>query len=198
MSGTEDLAAREREFPALTSRQLCAPTGAVVESAMTYEFRNAGRLHRAMRQFGALAPVSWFFARTLHHMDRAVYRATKGRTTVASVLAGLPIMMLTTTGARTGQQRTVPLLAIPDGGSYVVIASNYGQPKAAGWGFNLRAHPKATVAFEGRRMDVVAQELTGAERERLYERGIEIYPGWVHYRKRVTRTIPVFRLTPVK
>jgi deazaflavin-dependent oxidoreductase (nitroreductase family) len=163
-----------------------------------YEHRAANPLQRMIRVTAAWKPLSLFYARTLHHMDRLVYRLTRGRATFASWVGGLPIVMLTTTGCKSGRRHTLPLVALPEGERLVVIASNYGQPRNPGWYHNLRADPRATVCFEGVTRDMVARELEGDERERHYARGIEIYPGWTTYRKRAQRRIPVLELTPVE
>jgi len=151
-----------------------------------------------VRITAAWRPMSWLYARTLHHIDRAVYRLSGGRATFASWVAGLPIVMLTTTGAKSGRRRTLPLVALPDGDNLVVIASNYGQHGNPAWYHNLRANSTATVAFECVTREMRASELTGEERERHYTRGIEIYPGWTTYRKRAAhRQIPVLELSPL-
>jgi deazaflavin-dependent oxidoreductase (nitroreductase family) len=163
-----------------------------------YEFRRTNPFRRLMRLSGAVLPISWIYARTLHHADRLVYRLTGGRRTFVSLVTGLPIVMLTTTGARSGRQRTLPLVALPDGERMVIIASNYGQDHNPAWYHNLRANPHATIAFDGVTREVVARELEGEEREREYARGIEIYPGWTQYRRRTAahRQIPVIELRP--
>ena len=160
-----------------------------------YRHEEANVLKRAIRRSAAWKPMSMFYARTLHSIDRAFFRMTRGRSTFTSWLAGLPVAWLTTTGAKSGAQRTCPVVAIPaDDGRLVVIASNYGQRNNPSWYHNLRANPTATVDFDGRRREMVAQELDGAERDRWYERGVEIYPGWVQYRRRAPRRIPVIEL----
>ncbi|MBD0282005.1 MAG: nitroreductase family deazaflavin-dependent oxidoreductase [Gemmatimonadetes bacterium] len=162
-----------------------------------YEHAQANWFRRMVRLSGALRPMSWFYARTVHHIDRVVYRLTRGGATFTSWFAGLPVVMLTTTGAKSGRRRTLPVLGVPDDGRLVVIASNYGQYRNPAWYHNLRANPRARIAFEGAEREVVARELTGEERERWYARGIEIYPGWTHYRRRAAhRGIPVIELTP--
>lgn len=162
-----------------------------------YELRKANWFRRMIRVTAAWRPMSWFYARTLHHIDRVVYRATRGRATFASWVAGLPIVMLTTTGAKSGRRHTLPLVGLPDGDRLVVIASNYGQAHNPSWYYNLRANPRATIAFDGATREVVARELAGEEREREYARGIQIYPGWTQYRTRAAhRRIPVLELTP--
>jgi deazaflavin-dependent oxidoreductase (nitroreductase family) len=164
-----------------------------------YAFRQANPFRRFMRVSAAWRPMSWFYARTLQHIDRGVYRLTDGRATFASWMAGLPIVMLTTTGAKSGRRHTLPLVALPEGDRLVVIASNFGQYRNPSWYHNLRANPRATIVFEGATREVVARELEGEERERQYARGIEIYPGWRQYRKRAShRRIPVMELTPVE
>jgi deazaflavin-dependent oxidoreductase (nitroreductase family) len=162
-----------------------------------YEFRRADPFRRLMRLSGAIPPISWLYARTLHHLDRLVYRLTRGRATFVSLVTGLPIVMLTTTGAKSGQRRTLPLVALPDDDRMVIIASNYGQHRNPSWYYNLRANPRATITFEGVTREVVARELDGEEREREYRRGIDIYPGWTQYRARAAhRRIPVIELRP--
>lgn len=84
-------------------------------------------LRNTVRDVSASAPVSWLLARTLHHVDGSVCRLTRWRHTASSLLAGLPVVMLGTTGARSGTTRTVPVLGIPDGERIVVVASGYAQ-----------------------------------------------------------------------
>ena len=162
-----------------------------------YRYEQTNWARRLMRMSGTVRPISWFYARALHHIDHVVYGLTRGRATFTSWVAGLPVAMLTTTGAKSGRRRTLPVLAVPHKGSLVVIASNYGQDHNPAWYYNLRAQPEATIIFEGEPHEVVARELTGDERESWYARGVEIYPGWTSYRKRAAhRTIPVIELRP--
>jgi deazaflavin-dependent oxidoreductase (nitroreductase family) len=162
-----------------------------------YEHRAANPFRRVVRVTAAWAPLSWFYARTLHHIDRVVYRLSGRRATFVSWVTGLPIVMLTTTGAKSGRRNTLPLVALPEGDRLVVIASNYGQERNPAWYYNLRANPRATIRFEGVTREVVARELEDGERDRHYERGIDIYPGWTTYRKRAARRIPVMELSPL-
>jgi deazaflavin-dependent oxidoreductase (nitroreductase family) len=160
-----------------------------------YRHDEANVLKRAIRRSAGWKPFSWLYARTLHLIDRGFFRLSRGRTTFTAWLAGLPVAWLTTIGAKSGAERTCPVVAIPAGeGKLVVIASNYGQRNNPSWYHNLRANPRATVDFDGSRREMVAHELDGAERDRWYERGIEIYPGWVQYRRRAPRRIPVIEL----
>ena len=150
-----------------------------------------------MRWSAATAPVSWVYGRVLHHIDRPLYRLTRGRHSFVSLVSGLPVVMLTTTGARTRQQRVSPVVGLPDGDNLVVIASNWGQRHHPAWYHNLRVHREATVTVGGVARRVRASEAVGEERARLWRRGLEVYPGWAAYERRAPhRRIPVMVLTP--
>jgi deazaflavin-dependent oxidoreductase (nitroreductase family) len=111
------------------------------------------------------------------------------------MLSGLPVIMLTTTGARTGLPRTVPVLGFPIGGEIAVAAGNFGRTQDPGWSLNLRREPRATITVDGRRRPVVAEELTGGAREAVWQMCLGIYPGAAAYARRAgARTIGVFLL----
>ena len=151
-----------------------------------------------VRRIAASRFLAWLSARILHHIDAVVFRATRRRTTFSTWISGMLIVWLTTTGAKTGRQRTLPLVGLPDGDRVIVIASNFGQRAHPGWYYNLRAHPRAVVTVNGVSRPVEAHELSGDERDWWYQRGIDINPGWVQYRQRAAhRLIPVIRLEPV-
>lgn len=160
-------------------------------------YTEANPFHRFMRSFAAIRPVSWLFARTLHHIDRPVFRLSGGKHTFASLVTGLPVVMLTTTGAKSGEKRTLPLLGLPDGERTVVIASNYGQLHHPSWYYNLIAIPEATLSVGAETRKVVAREVEGEERWEIWRRGLEVYPGWRGYERRAAgRRIPVMVLSP--
>ena len=165
---------------------------------MSARYEDATRIRRLVRRAAATKPGSWVFARVAHRLDRIVYRRTGGRSTAASWVAGLPVVMVTTTGARSGRKATTPTLGVPEGGGIVVIGSNFGQAHHPAWIHNLRADPRAHVrVVGGPEHDAVAEEVTGAERERLIALASEIYPGFPQYVKRAApRRIRVIRLIP--
>jgi deazaflavin-dependent oxidoreductase (nitroreductase family) len=166
---------------------------------VSFEHRQANAFRRFARVAGGWKPVTWVLARTQQDLDMVVYRLSRERSTFVSWVTGMPVVMITTTGAKSGRRHTCPLVGLPDGDRMVVIASNYGQYSNPSWYYNLRANPRATICFEGVTQDVVARELEGEERARQYERGIGVYPGWTAYRKRAAhRRIPVLELTPVE
>jgi deazaflavin-dependent oxidoreductase (nitroreductase family) len=148
-----------------------------------------------MRRFAASGPGSWFFARVLHHIDRPIYRLTGGRHTLASLVSGLPVVMITTTGARSGAQRTLPVLGLPTPDGLAVIASNYGQARHPSWYYNLRANPQGYVTVNGVRSAFRASEAQGDVRARIWQEGLNVYPGWSQYERRASRRqIAVFVL----
>ncbi len=160
---------------------------------MTYE--QASLVQRALRRFAASGPGSWLFARVLHHIDRPVYRLTGGRHTFANLLSGIPVVMLTTTGARSGVRRTVPVLGLPTPDGLVVIASNFGQARHPAWYHNLRANPEGHVTVNGIKRAFHATEAEGEVRGRIWQEGLKVYPGWSQYERRASnRRIAVFVL----
>lgn len=111
----------------------------------------------------------------------------------------IPIVLVSVRGARSGIERTVPLLYFNDGEDVILIASSYGRPKFPSWYFNLKANPDVTLEVRGRTAPYIAHETAGAERDRLFEQAKKIYRGYSEYQQRTAgvRRIPVMRLSPV-
>ncbi|HYL60909.1 MAG TPA: nitroreductase family deazaflavin-dependent oxidoreductase [Candidatus Acidoferrales bacterium] len=124
------------------------------------------------------------------------FRANAGK--VGGMFAGANMILLTTTGAKSGQQRTTPLVYSKDGARYVIIASMAGAPNNPDWYHNLRAHPTATVEVGAEKFTVKASVTSGEERERLYNAQAAQMSVFNEYRKKTTRQIPVFVLERVK
>jgi deazaflavin-dependent oxidoreductase (nitroreductase family) len=168
-----------------------------VAEPLTYA--SANPVQRAIRRFASGGPGSWLFARLAHRLDRPLYRLTKGRHTLASLISGLPVVMLTTTGAKSGKQRTVPVVGLPTDEGTAVIASNFGQRRHPAWYHNLRANPEGEVAVPGgeqRRFRAHVAE--GDTRDRIWQEGLKVYPGFSQYEKRAShRDIAVFVLEPL-
>lgn len=109
----------------------------------------------------------------------------------------LPTLLLTTTGRKSGQQRTSPLLYAQDGDSFVVTASNWGQQHHPAWSANLLAHDEAVVVLPGgQTVPVRAELVAGEERDRLWQLVTKMYPAYDTYVERSGRDIRVFLLTP--
>ena len=132
--------------------------------------------------------------RVVTRLHPVVYRATGGR--LFSRVLGLTNVVLETTGARTGRPRPVPVFAMEDGGSLIVIASNGGKGEAPAWAANLRTHPVLPVRQARRVRTMSARELAGAERERAWAIATAAYPGYDDYAARTPRPIAVFALEP--
>ena len=146
-----------------------------------------------MRRVGR---AEWFarLARPLVPLDRALGRLTRGRF-VAFGLPGLPSLLITTTGRRSGEPRSNPLLYAPDGDAFVVLGSNWGQRHQPAWTGNLLANPQATVTVAGERIPVRARLVTGAERARLHALLLKVWPGYADYERRAGgRDLRMFRL----
>ena len=107
---------------------------------------------------------------------------------------GRPLLLLTTTGARSGLRRTTPMMYVPDGNRLIVIASNVGAPTHPDWYHNLLAHPEVTVEVGDETYDAIATPLTGEERDRLYAQWAQMYPQFGEYQKNTARKIPVIAL----
>lgn len=162
-------------------------------------YSHARPFHRLVRRTAATRPMAKLYGVIQQPLDRLVYRLTGGGTTASSWLAGVKITMLTTTGAKSGKPRTLPVLCLPDGDDMILIASNFGRPHNPAWYHNLRTNPRATLVFDGISREVVAHELDGSDREHGYLRGEAIYPGFTHYHRwAANREIPVLRLEPLR
>jgi deazaflavin-dependent oxidoreductase (nitroreductase family) len=166
---------------------------------LDYEVKPANAIQRAMQRVASTRAAAWVFQRTLYPIDRLLFRWTNGRLTVPGLVAGLPIIMLTTTGRKSGEPRTMPLVGVPVGDDVAVIGTNYGQQHTPGWVYNLEADPAATVAYRDRTVPVVARPSDDAESDRAFEQAGAVYPGYLEYRDRVThRDIRVFVLEPAR
>ena len=129
------------------------------------------------------------FATRLHS---SVYRATGGK--VGGRLLGSPVLLLTTTGRKSGRPRTIPLLYLRDGENLVVVASNGGTAGDPAWWLNLVDDPEANVEVGGRKLHVRAAE--GEERLRLWGRVVRMYGAYRQYQERTDPRIPVVLLRP--
>lgn len=131
---------------------------------------------------------------TLGRVHRTVVRASGGR--VLGRVAGMPVLLLTTTGRRTGKQRTVPLTYLRDGGDLAVVGSFGGSDRAPAWWLNLEHDSRATVRLGGVTVAVSARTADAEERARLWPTVIGTYPGYARYQARTRRQIPIVLLTP--
>lgn len=115
---------------------------------------------------------------------------------VGGPFAGMPLLLLHHTGAKSGRPRINPLAYQADNGRYVIFASKAGAPTNPDWYHNLKAHPNVTIEVGTDTIDVVASEASGEERERLYRTQSENVPQFAEYEQKTDRVIPVIVLTP--
>jgi deazaflavin-dependent oxidoreductase (nitroreductase family) len=121
------------------------------------------------------------------------FRANRGQVS-SGPFVGRPILLLTTTGAKSGGERTMPLAYTRDRDSYIVIASKGGAPTNPGWFHNLIAHPVVTVEVGPEKFQARASVVEDAQRRRLYDAHAEVLPVFADYEKKTSRRIPVIRL----
>ena len=151
-----------------------------------------------IHRFLMLRQVSAFLARNLHHFDAKLLKLSKGRYTVTG-LVGLPIIQITTIGAKSGEPRTMPLVSLFDGEKIALIASNFGQKHNPGWYYNLKAQPKCTIHVAGQPVEYTARQADGEEREKYWNMAVSYYKGYELYKIRAAhRQIPVIVLEPAK
>lgn len=166
-------------------------------SDLGYSYRSPNAFQRAMQAFGSTTGGAWFFSKTLRHLDRVMHAITKGRTSTPEVLAGLPVVLVTTTGRKTGQARTSPLIAPPLGDTIALVGTNFGQADTPAWVLNLEADPDATVEHHGVTLDVRARPADEDERAEIWRSAGGVYGGYVKYQQRIAgREIRLFVLEP--
>jgi len=125
----------------------------------------------------------------------SLYRLTGGR--FGGKVQGLPVLLLTTIGRKTGKKRTTPLGYFENDGYYVVTASNAGFNTHPAWFYNLKSHPKVEFQIGNKQLTGMAEPATSALRQQLWDELVKRAPGYGAYEKRTTREIPVVRLRPV-
>jgi deazaflavin-dependent oxidoreductase (nitroreductase family) len=115
----------------------------------------------------------------------------------ANVLRGMPIIVLTSVGAKTGKVRKTALMRVEHGGEYAVVASQGGAPKHPVWYYNLKKNPHVELQDGATKRDYTARELTGPEKQVWWDRAVDAYPDYAKYQVRTDRQIPVFVLEPI-
>lgn len=136
----------------------------------------------------------WLFRLVLWIMER-LYVATGGR--IGGRFMGMPILLLTTTGRRSGRIRTVPVMYLPDGDDYIVTASNGGSDFHPAWYLNLSARPDVTVRVGGEVMNAVSETVGEADKGDLWRELVHRAPFFAGYQQRTRRKIPMVRLRPM-
>jgi F420H(2)-dependent quinone reductase len=123
-----------------------------------------------------------------------LYESSGG--TKGTTMRGLPVIVITSRGARSGKVRKTPVMRVEHDGKYVAVASQGGAPKHPVWYFNLVARPDVEVQDGPIKQDMTARELTGAEKAVWWERAVAAFPNYADYQRKTDREIPVFLLEP--
>jgi deazaflavin-dependent oxidoreductase (nitroreductase family) len=127
----------------------------------------------------------------------AQYESSGGQRANTLMDTGMPIIIFTTLGAKSGKVRKTPVMRVEHDGSYALVASKGGAPENPEWYYNLVAHPDDVMLQDGPEpFDVVIREVTGDERAQWWERGVKAYPPYAEYQEKTSRTIPVFVASP--
>jgi F420H(2)-dependent quinone reductase len=122
------------------------------------------------------------------------YEASGG--TRGTTMRGMPVIVLTTLGAKSGKVRKTPLMRVESEGRYAVVASLGGAPKHPVWYHNVKANPHVELQDGPAKQDMIAREVTGDEKAKWWEVAVEAYPDYADYQRRTERQIPVFVLEP--
>lgn len=164
---------------------------------LSYAFERPNAFQRVVQAFASTRLGAWTFSRTLRHLDAVITRLSGGRTSAPRLLAGLPVLRVTTTGRKSGQQRATFLISIPVDDTLALLGTNFGQPSTPAWVLNLESDPRATVTYRQHTRAVVARPATDDERERVLARSAGIYGGYLKYQQRITgRRLRIFVLEP--
>lgn len=141
---------------------------------------------------GEYAPSTSNWARE----QAEAFEASNG--TEANSLRGMPIVVVTSIGAKSGKVRKTPLMRVEHDGEYAAVASLGGAPKNPVWYYNLKANPRVELQDQTTRKDYIAREVFGEERELWWERSVAAYPDYADYQTKTDRVIPIFVLTEAK
>ena len=133
-------------------------------------------------------------ARRLSTLHTLAYRFTGGR--IGRRLVNNDMLLVTTTGRRSGRKHTIPLLYLRDGDAVIVIASWGGRDYPPDWYLNVVADPEVSVQMNGAGWDAVAEELDEPERSTWWQHAVTAYDGYAEYQSRTKRVIPILRLSP--
>ncbi len=135
--------------------------------------------------------IKWFMT-----FNSFLVRISRGR--IGSKLGTQTILLLHTTGRKSGQERIIPIAYFDYEGKYLIVASNWGKDKNAEWYLNLKHQPRAALEVKGKRIEVEGHEALGEEYDRLWKFATEKHPPYLDYQKMTTRRIPIMIFEPIK
>ncbi len=154
-----------------------------------------GALERGQRRILLTRPGTWFAMKVSTRVDPLLLRMTRGR---FSTGVAFPIVLMTVTGRKSGEPRTVPLVYFTEGDAVILIASSFGRADHPAWYLNIKANPEVELLGGGARFRYRARETEGDERDRLFGLAERLYSGYGLYAERAgDREIPVLSLSPI-
>ncbi|MCW2767768.1 MAG: ddn [Nocardioides sp.] len=162
-----------------------------------YQFKRPNVFQRTTQAVASTRAGAWLFAKTLRHLDDAVGRLSRGRLSAPALLAGLPVIDVTTTGRKSGLRRPTHLISVPIADTLALLGTNFGQPATPAWVLNLEADPHASVTYRGTSREVVARPASDDEFAEVMANSASLYGGYAKYRERITgRRVRIFVLEP--
>src|SRR5262245_54136659 len=164
-----------------------------VAADLGYRIPRPNPLHKAVQAFASTRPGAWLFSKLLRHADDLIGRASKGRTSAPELLAGLPVLDITTTGRRTGTPRRTHLIAVPYADTLALLGTNFGQRSTPAWVLNLEADPRLSLTHRARTIEGVARPANEEERAAVLAGSSVVYGGYLRYQERITsRRLRIF------
>lgn len=161
---------------------------------LEYRLPRQNEFQRIVTAVAGTRPGARLLSLVHEPVDRA-WRRLSGGSYATNVLAGFPVVELTTTGSESGRPRTVTLIAVPFDGDLAVLGTNYGRQNTPGWVYNLGSEPRADLGYGSLRVEVVARRADPHETEQLFEIAAGMYVGYARYRSRAAhRDIRAFIL----
>ena len=162
-----------------------------------YRIPRANLFHRGVHAFASTRFGAWTFSKLLRRADDLVGRLSKGRTSAPELLAGLPVLDITTTGRRSGAPRRTHLIAVPYADTLALLGTNFGQRSTPAWVLNLEADPRLQVTHHGVTLDAVARMATPEEHAAVLKASAGVYGGYLKYQDRIAhRRLRVFIVEP--
>ena len=160
-----------------------------------YRIPHPNALHRSVQAYASTRFGAWTFSKTLRHLDDAVGRVSKGRTSAPELLAGLPVLDIVTTGRRSGAPRRTHLIAVPYADTLALLGTNFGQRSTPAWVLNLEADPRLSVSHHETTVQAVARAADEDERAAVLASSAAVYGGYLRYQTRITgRRLRIFVL----
>src|SRR3954469_13580199 len=166
-----------------------------IAADLGYGIPRPNLFQRGVHAFASTRIGAWTFSKLLRHLDDLVGWVSKGRTSAPELLAGLPVLDITTTGRRSGTPRRTHLIAVPYTDTLALLGTNFGQHSTPAWVLNLEADPRLSVTHHGVTVEAVARAATPDEHDAVLTASAGVYGGYLKYQDRIAhRRMRIFVL----